>query len=125
MMERLWSGGGCAGAARWAAGGEEEFWESKGLSMHDWPGLTGLVYTDIFSLDFLTPLDDQDTKFKLEVSLCWVPGHWHQVNEKVDAVAAALDFVGHQPYCALLIIRLTCGLAVSKKRGGARFRAII
>lgn len=68
MMERLWSGGGCAGAARWAGGGEEEFWESKGLSMHDWPGLTGLVYTDIFSLDFLTPLDDQDTKFKLEVS---------------------------------------------------------
>ena len=48
-------------------GGEEEFWENKGLCPHDWPGLGGLIYADIFSLDFLTPLDDSDTKFKLEV----------------------------------------------------------
>lgn len=52
--------------SRW--GGEEEFWENKGLCPHDWPGLAGLIYADIFSLDFLTPLDDSDTKFKLEVS---------------------------------------------------------
>lgn len=68
MMERLYSGGG---GGRWSGrdgGLEEEFWESKGLAVHDWPGLVGLIYTDIFSLDFLTPLDDQDTKFKLEVS---------------------------------------------------------
>jgi hypothetical protein len=46
---------------------EEDFWESKGLSVNDWSGLASLMYADIFSLDFLTPLDDVDTKFRLEV----------------------------------------------------------
>jgi hypothetical protein len=46
---------------------EEDFWESKGLSVNDWAGLAGLMYADIFSLDFLTPLDDTDTRFRLEV----------------------------------------------------------
>lgn len=46
---------------------EEEFWESKGLSINDWSALAIVFLTDIFSLDFLTPLDDADTKFKLEV----------------------------------------------------------
>lgn len=46
---------------------EEDFWESKGLSVNDWAGLAGLMYADIFSLDFLTPLDDADTRFRLEV----------------------------------------------------------
>nr|CAD7256838.1 unnamed protein product [Timema shepardi] len=45
---------------------EEDYWESKGLSVHDWAGLAGLMYADIFSLDFLTPLDEMDTKFRLE-----------------------------------------------------------
>ncbi|PSN34108.1 hypothetical protein C0J52_14201 [Blattella germanica] len=45
---------------------EEDFWESKGLSVNDWAGLAGLMYADIFSLDFLTPLDDADTRFRLE-----------------------------------------------------------
>lgn len=46
---------------------EEEFWESKGLSINDWSSLAIVFFTDIFSLDFFTPLDDADTKFKLEV----------------------------------------------------------
>lgn len=46
---------------------EDDFWESKGLSVNDWAGLAGLMYADIFSLDFLTPLDDTDTRFRLEV----------------------------------------------------------
>lgn len=46
---------------------EEEFWESKGLAINDWSALAVVFFTDIFSLDFLTPLDDTDTKFKLEV----------------------------------------------------------
>lgn len=46
---------------------EEEFWESKGLVINDWSALAVVFFTDIFSLDFLTPLDDTDTKFKLEV----------------------------------------------------------
>lgn len=48
---------------------EEDFWENKGLVSHDWAGLAGLMYSDIFSLDFLTPLDEGDTKFKLEVCI--------------------------------------------------------
>ncbi|XP_011298454.1 uncharacterized protein [Fopius arisanus] len=47
-------------------GNEDDFWENKGLSVGDWAGLAGLMYADIFSLDFLQPLDDTDTKFKLE-----------------------------------------------------------
>ncbi|KAG8039024.1 hypothetical protein G9C98_003331 [Cotesia typhae] len=47
-------------------GCEEDFWENKGLNVGDWAGLAGLMYADIFSLDFLQPLDDTDTKFKLE-----------------------------------------------------------
>lgn len=46
---------------------EEEFWESRGLALNDWSGLAALIYADIFSLDFLTPLDEMDTRFKLEV----------------------------------------------------------
>lgn len=38
----------------------------QGLSVNDWPGLAGLIYTEIFSLDFLTPLTENDTHFKLE-----------------------------------------------------------
>ncbi|KAL5274492.1 hypothetical protein ACFFRR_000922 [Megaselia abdita] len=45
---------------------EDEFWDNKGLSTNDWPGLAGLLYTEIFSLDFLTPLSETDTHFKLE-----------------------------------------------------------
>ena len=45
---------------------EEDFWENKGLVPHDWAGLAGLMYADVFSLDFLTPLDEVDTKFRLE-----------------------------------------------------------
>ena len=46
---------------------EEDFWETKGLTVNDWPGLAGLMYADIFSLNFLQPLNDTDTKFKLEL----------------------------------------------------------
>ncbi|KMQ94296.1 hypothetical protein RF55_5560 [Lasius niger] len=48
------------------SGNEEDFWENKGLGVCDWAGLAGLMYADIFSLDFLQPLDDSDTKFRLE-----------------------------------------------------------
>ncbi|XP_026671760.1 uncharacterized protein LOC108627846 isoform X2 [Ceratina calcarata] len=48
------------------SGSEDDFWENKGLSVGDWAGLAGLMYADIFSLNFLQPLDDMDTKFRLE-----------------------------------------------------------
>lgn len=46
---------------------EEEFWESRSLNPGDWAGLAGLLYSEIFSLDILTPLDHTDTTFKLEL----------------------------------------------------------
>ncbi|XP_014217676.1 uncharacterized protein LOC106646149 isoform X2 [Copidosoma floridanum] len=52
--------------ARLSSAEEDDFWENKGLSVGDWAGLAGLIYADVFSLDFLQPLDDTDTKFKLE-----------------------------------------------------------
>lgn len=45
---------------------EDEFWDSKGLQTGDWSGLASLIYTDVFSLDFLTPLCDSDIQFNLE-----------------------------------------------------------
>lgn len=44
----------------------KKFIFKQGLSVGDWAGLAGLLYVDIFSLDFLTPLSDSDTQFKLE-----------------------------------------------------------
>lgn len=45
---------------------EDDFWDSKGLCVGDWAGLAGCLFADIFSLDFLTPLSENDTQFKLE-----------------------------------------------------------
>ncbi|KAF7286853.1 hypothetical protein GWI33_003907 [Rhynchophorus ferrugineus] len=45
---------------------EEEFWDNKALSLGDWAGLAGLLYSELFSLDFLTPLDHTDTTFRLD-----------------------------------------------------------
>lgn len=45
---------------------EEEFWDNRGLSPNDWTGLAGLLYADLFGLDFLTPLGEADTRFRLD-----------------------------------------------------------
>lgn len=45
---------------------EDDFWENRGLAVGDWAGLTGLMFADVFSLDFLQPLDDADNRFRLE-----------------------------------------------------------
>lgn len=45
---------------------DEQFWDNRGLSPNDWAGLAGLLYSELFSLDFLTPLDDSDTSFRLD-----------------------------------------------------------
>ncbi|XP_060522143.1 uncharacterized protein LOC132699446 isoform X2 [Cylas formicarius] len=45
---------------------EEEFWDGKALSTGDWAGLAALLYSELFSLDFLTPLDHTNTTFKLD-----------------------------------------------------------
>nr|CAH7734906.1 unnamed protein product [Callosobruchus chinensis] len=45
---------------------EEQFWESRNLTPGDWAGLAGLLYSELFSLDILTPLDHVDTSFRLD-----------------------------------------------------------
>lgn len=45
---------------------EEQFWDSRALTVADWAGLAGLLYTELFSLDILTPLDHTDTSFRLD-----------------------------------------------------------
>ncbi|KAI4456830.1 hypothetical protein MML48_8g00015589 [Holotrichia oblita] len=45
---------------------EDQFWDSRALSVADWAGLAGLLYSELFSLDILTPLDHTDTSFRLD-----------------------------------------------------------
>lgn len=45
---------------------EEQFWDTRTLSVGDWAGLAGLLYSELFSLDILTPLDHTDTSFRLD-----------------------------------------------------------
>ncbi|RZB41661.1 uncharacterized protein BDFB_007248, partial [Asbolus verrucosus] len=45
---------------------EDQFWDNRALSPGDWAGLAGLLYSELFSLDILTPLDHTDTSFRLD-----------------------------------------------------------
>nr|XP_024217346.1 uncharacterized protein LOC106677266 isoform X2 [Halyomorpha halys] len=64
MLERFYPG-----HVLWRLGtSEQEFWDSKALPQNDWAGLAALLYSDIFSLDILSPLSDTDTCFRLEAS---------------------------------------------------------
>ncbi|KAG8229642.1 hypothetical protein J437_LFUL015593 [Ladona fulva] len=72
---------------------EEEFWENKGLSPNDWAGLAGLMYSEIFSLDFLTPLDDSDTTFRLEPHQVDLSRYTELVREA--ELEGAPDLLGH------------------------------
>ncbi|XP_064624711.1 uncharacterized protein LOC135486100 isoform X2 [Lineus longissimus] len=47
--------------------GEEAFWEHKELEFRDWKGLTCQIFSEIFSPTFLTPLEEIDKTFRLEV----------------------------------------------------------
>ncbi|XP_037093776.1 uncharacterized protein LOC119113590 [Pollicipes pollicipes] len=62
-----------------------EFWEGRALPVDDWAGLSALLLTEVFSGDVLTPMEEADTRFYLEV---------HRVNltrytELLRAAAAA------------------------------------
>lgn len=39
---------------------------SQNLSPGDWSGLAGCMFVDMFSIDFLTPIAEDDTTFNLE-----------------------------------------------------------
>lgn len=46
---------------------EEDFWEDRHLEQGDWQGLATQLLTEVFSSSFLTPLEETDTCFKLQV----------------------------------------------------------
>ncbi|KAG1671497.1 hypothetical protein GQR58_016444 [Nymphon striatum] len=46
---------------------ETEFWESKGIAFRDWTGLSAAIFSEIFSPEFLVPLEETDLQFRLEV----------------------------------------------------------
>lgn len=39
---------------------------TQALPNGDWAGLAGLIYADIFNLDFLSPISESETIFRLE-----------------------------------------------------------
>ena len=43
------------------------FWAGHNVQENDWLGLASSLLTEIFSLEFLTPLQDVDTAFSLKV----------------------------------------------------------
>ena len=47
--------------------GGSEFWEGRGLAPADWPALCALLLTEVFSPEVLTPMEENDTRFYLEV----------------------------------------------------------
>lgn len=60
----------------------------QGLQMNDWAGLAGHLYTEIFSLDFLTPLAETDTQFRLD------PHPQLDLQRHVDMVHTASELMG-------------------------------
>ena len=46
---------------------EQDFWEERHLDVNDWQGLATQILCEIFSASFLSPLEEADTCFKLEV----------------------------------------------------------
>lgn len=46
---------------------EETWWDMKNLSYRDWNGFAKIFCSDLFSPEFLIPLDDKQECFKLEV----------------------------------------------------------
>lgn len=46
---------------------EETWWDTKNLTFRDWSGLTQQFCADLFSDQFLIPLDDSQEHFKLDV----------------------------------------------------------
>ncbi|XP_054716194.1 uncharacterized protein LOC129225725 [Uloborus diversus] len=65
---------------------EDEFWDKKGLSYRDWSGFAAQLLSEIFSIDFLTPLEESDTCYQLEA---------HGVS--LTRYTEMLQSIAHQP----------------------------
>lgn len=64
------------------------FLHFQGLSVGDWAGLAGMLYVDIFSLEFLTPIGDKEITFKLE------PHTQLDLSRYTEMVQNAIDIMG-------------------------------
>lgn len=60
----------------------------QGLSVGDWAGLAGMLYVDIFSLEFLTPIGDKETTFKLD------PHSQLDLSRYTEMVQNAIEIMG-------------------------------
>lgn len=47
----------------------DNFWSTKSLKKEDWVGLTAYLYSDLFSPEFLIPLQEVDSTFALKVTI--------------------------------------------------------
>lgn len=46
---------------------EDQFWTRKELAIRDWQGFASKLFAEIFSPEFLSPLEETDSRFQLEV----------------------------------------------------------
>ena len=118
-------------------GGEAEFWSGRGLRQEDWVGLTSLLYSEIFSADFLTPMQEADTTFQLRVEH-WnltrylnmvLESDWHDDTDVARAVHAPRGNIHIQsPYLdpSLFNPLAMTGthLAAGRRRPGRRWRVV-
>ncbi|XP_018330268.1 uncharacterized protein LOC108740446 isoform X2 [Agrilus planipennis] len=74
---------------------EEEFWENRTLSCGDWAGLAALLYTELFSLDILTPLDHMDTSFRLDPDPQADLSRYSEMVHSVQLGAGGPDLLGN------------------------------
>ncbi len=57
---------------------QAEFWEKRSLPKGDWEGLSSQLFTEIFSGEFPIPLEEGETRFKLEVEHIDMEGYFGQ-----------------------------------------------
>ena len=48
----------------------QKFWSNKQLKKKDWLSLTSYLLSDLFSPEFMIPLQTVDTTFALKVCMC-------------------------------------------------------
>ncbi|XP_017770930.1 PREDICTED: uncharacterized protein LOC108558515 isoform X2 [Nicrophorus vespilloides] len=74
---------------------EEQFWDSRALTVGDWAGLSSLLYTELFSLDILTPLDHTDTSFKLDPHPGADIGRYSEMVQRAQMGSGGPDLLGN------------------------------
>ena len=76
-----------------------QFWMEQNLQENDWLGLASNLLTEVFSLEFLTPLQDVDTVFSLKVKFLWLSAifrtkHFSSFNQ-LQMLLITVNFLQH------------------------------